>query len=80
LGIKLTKYNFSDTGFGHLRYVHHRVREIESISQTQIKIFTRVPRKKKGTCVFYLDLVNDKWSITRYRYIDWEGKEATAEW
>jgi hypothetical protein len=78
--IKLTKYNFSDTGFGPLYYAHQRVREIETISPTQIKVFTRVPKKKKGTCVFYLDLVKDKWTITKYRYIDWEGKEAAAEW
>jgi hypothetical protein len=79
-GIKLTKYNFSDTGFGPLPYAYHRVRKIETISPTKIKIFTRVPRKKKGTCVFYLDLVKEKWTITKYRYIDWEGKEAATEW
>jgi hypothetical protein len=78
-GIKLTKYNFSDTGFGPLNYAQHRVREIETISPTQVKVFTGVPRKKKGTCVFYLDLINDKWSITKYRIIE-DNKEVADEW
>jgi hypothetical protein len=78
--IKLTKHNFSETLFCLPSYAYHRVRSVETISPTKIKIFTRVPRKKKGTCVFYLDLIKEKWTITKYRYIDWEGKEAATEW
>jgi hypothetical protein len=79
-GVKITQHNFSELYFGPMSYANHKVRNIETISPTKIKIFTNKPKKRKGACVFYLDLANNKWSITKYRYIDFEGKEVAYYW
>jgi hypothetical protein len=84
-GFKINKHNFSESGSRTpIIYDKHEVVREEKISDQKVKVFTEVPPEHKecfSTLVFYCELTQDRWIITKLREIDKSdgGKEA-APW